>query len=81
MSLGCLSSSWVQEEPPNLCMEREGSQEFPWLFVRPSRILFIRKEGLFVEPSSASLAHWVLAWLQEEPPSLYTEREGDQEFP
>ena len=44
-------------------------------------VLFIRKEGLFAEPSSASLGRWVLAWLQEEPPSLYTEREGDQEFP
>ena len=62
-------------------MEREGNQEFPWLFVRPSRILFVRKEGLFVEPSHASLGRWVLARLQEEPPSLYAEQEGDQEFP
>ena len=31
-------------------MEREGGQEFFWLFVRPSRFLFARKEGLFAEP-------------------------------
>ena len=37
----------LQEEPPSLRAEREGDQEFPWLFVRPSRILFVRKEGLF----------------------------------
>ena len=80
-SLGGLLSSWVQEEPPSLRTEREGGQEFPWLFVRPSRILFAWKEGLFTEPSSASLGRWVSAWLQEEPPSLRTEREGDQEFP
>ena len=43
-SLGYLSSSWVQEEPLSLHTEREGGQEFPWLFVRPSRILFARKE-------------------------------------
>ena len=56
-------------------------RSFLVFFVRPSRILFVRKEGLFVEPSSASLGRWVSAWLQEEPPSLYTEQEGDQEFP
>ena len=81
VSSGCLSSTWLQEEPPSLCTEREGDQEFPWLFVRPSRILFVRKEGLFAEPSNASLGRWVSAWLQEEPLSLCTEREGDQEFP
>ena len=31
-------------------MEREGDQEFPWLFMRPSPILFVQKEGLFAEP-------------------------------
>ena len=56
-------------------------KSFPVFFMRPSCILFIQKEGLFAEPSSASLGRWVSAWLQEEPPSLYTEREGDQEFP
>ena len=71
----------MQEEPPSLHTEREGDLEFPCLFVRPSRILFVQKEGLFAEPLSASLGRWVLAWLQEEPPSLCTEREGDQEFP
>ena len=81
MSLGRLSSSWVQEEPPSLCMEREGNQEFPWLFVRPSCVLFVWKEGLFAEPSGASLGRWVSARLQEEPPSLCMEQEGDQEFP
>ena len=80
-SLGHWVSAWLQEEASSLCTEREGDQEFPWLFVRPSRNLFIRKEGLFAEPSSVSLGRWVSAWLQEEPPSLRTEREGDQEFP
>ena len=32
MSLGCLSLSWVWEEPPSLRTEREGDQEFPYLF-------------------------------------------------
>ena len=36
---------------------------------------------MFAEPPSASSGRWVSAWLQEEPPSLRTEREGDQEFP
>ena len=81
MSLGRWVSTRLQEEPPSLYTEREGDQEFPWLFVRPSRILFVRKEGLFVEPSSASLGRWVSARLQEEPPSLCTEREGRQGFP
>ena len=49
--------------------------------MRPSRILFVRKEGLFAEPLSVSLGRWVSTWLQEEPPSLHTKREGDQEFP
>ena len=75
-SLGRWVSARLQEEPPSLCTEREGDQEFPWLFVRPSRILFVRKEGLFAEPSRASLGRWVSASLQEEPPSLCTEREG-----
>ena len=58
---GCLPSPscasldrWVsaklQEEPLSLRTEREGGQEFSWLLVRPSRILFVRKEGLFAEP-------------------------------
>ena len=46
--------------------------------MRPSRIIFVRKEGLFVEPSSASLGRWVSASLQEEPPSLCMERECRQ---
>ena len=124
----------MQEEPPSLRTEREGGQEFSWLLVRPSCILFVRKEGLFAEPfvcelrplglgkvcrksprasargerairsspgflydprasfslgrrgclpspSRASLGRWVSARLQEEPPSLRAEREGDQEFP
>ena len=35
----------------------------------------------FAEPPSVSSGRWVLAWLQEEPPSLCMEQEGDQEFP
>ena len=62
---------WMQEEPPNLHTEREGDQEFPWLFIRPSRIIFVRKEGFVCRaPSSASLGRWVSTRLQEEPPSL-----------
>ena len=49
-SLGRWVSASLQEEPPSLRMEQEGNQEFPWLFIRPSRILFVRKEGLFAEP-------------------------------
>ena len=56
-SLGRWVSARLQEEPLSLYTEREGGQEFPWFFVRPSRILFVRKEGLFTEPSSASLGH------------------------
>ena len=60
-SLGHWVSAWLQEEPLSLCMEREDNQEFLWLFVRPSRILFVQKAGLFAEPSSASLGRWVSA--------------------
>ena len=35
----------------------------------------------FTEATSVSSGRWVSAWLQEEPPSLYTKQEGDQEFP
>ena len=49
-SSGRWASVKLLEEPPSLCMELEGDQEFPWLFVRPLRILFTRKEGLFAEP-------------------------------
>jgi len=58
-----------------------GRSGVPLAFVRPSRILFVRKEGLFAETSRASLGRWVSAKLQKEPPSLCTELEGDQEFP
>ena len=80
-SLGRWVSVGLQEEPPSLRMEREGDQEFPWLFVRPSRILFARKEGLFAEPFACEPRPLVSSSLQEEPPSLRAEREGDQEFP
>jgi len=36
---------------------------------------------MFAEPPSASSGRWASAWLQEEPPSLCLEQEGDQEFP
>ena len=42
---GSLGLGKVVGRDPSLCTEREGDQEFPWLFVRPSRILFVRKEG------------------------------------
>ena len=35
----------------------------------------------FSEPPSASLGCLFSFWVQEEPPSLYTEREDGQEFP
>ena len=44
-SLGRGASAYLQEELRSLCPEQEGRQEFPWLFVRPSRNLFVRKEG------------------------------------
>ena len=49
-SLGHGVSAYLQKELPSLRTEREGGQEFSWLLVRPSRILFVRKEGLFAEP-------------------------------
>ena len=61
-NLGHWVSTNLQEEPPSLCTEREGGPEFPWLFIRPSRILFARKEGVVCRaPSSASLGRWVSA--------------------
>ena len=56
-----LSLSWVQEEPSSVRLEQEGGQGSPSFFIRPSHILFVRMEGLFVEPILVS------ARLQEEP--------------
>ena len=71
-SLGRGASAYLQEELPSLCPEQEGRQEFPWLFVRPSRNLFVWKEGFVCQgPSSANLGRWVSAKLQGEPLSLY----------
>ena len=39
------ASTMLREEPLSLRLEREGRQGFTWLFVRPSRFLFVRKEG------------------------------------
>ena len=36
---------------------------------------------MFAKPPSVSSGHWASAWLQEEPSSLCSEQEGDQEFP
>jgi len=44
-SSGRWVSAWLQEEPLSLYAEQEGGQEFPCLFVRPSRILFVWKDG------------------------------------
>ena len=75
-------SAYLQEEPPSLCTGREGRQELPCLFVRPSRFLFARKEGLFCRALlSASRGRRVSARLQEEPLSPCIEREGRQGFP
>ena len=43
-SLGHGASAYLQEELRSLCLEQESHQEFPWLFVRPLRNLFVRKE-------------------------------------
>ena len=72
--LGCRKS------PRASAWSERAIRSFPVFFMRPSRILFVQKEGWFAEPSSASLGRWVLAWLQEEPSSLCSEKEGDQEF-
>ena len=37
-SLGRGVLAYLQEELPSLCPKQEGRQEFPWLFVRPSRM-------------------------------------------
>ena len=50
VDLDRLSLSRVQEEPPSLRLEQEGGQGSPAFFIRPSHILFVRTEGLFVEP-------------------------------
>ena len=34
----------------------------------------------FAESTSVSLGRWASAWLQEEPSSLCSKQEGDQEF-
>ena len=34
-SSGRWALAWSQEEPPSLCSEQEGGQEFPCLFIRP----------------------------------------------
>ena len=36
---------------------------------------------MFAGPPSASSGRWASAWLQEEPLSLCSKQEGDQEFP
>ena len=51
MDLDHLSLSWAQEEPPSVRQELEGGQGSPGFFIRPSHILFVRTEGLFVEPT------------------------------
>ena len=67
-SLGRGASAYLQEELRSLCPEQESRQEFPWLFVRPSRNLFIRKEGCVCRaPLSTNLGRWDSAKLQVEP--------------
>ena len=69
----------MQEEPPSLRTEREGGQEFFWLFVRPSRILFVRKEGLFAEPfvcEPRPLGLGKVAGRAPEPPHVARGRSG-----
>ena len=77
--LGRWVSARLQGEPPSLCTEREGDQEFPWLFIRPSRILFARKEGLFAEPfarDTRSLGLGKVAGRALEPPHVARGRSG-----
>ena len=83
MSSGHRASACLQEEPPSLCAEQEGNQEFPCLFCVALVHPFCSEGGVFIvfpEPSSASSGRWVSAWLQEEPSSLCSEQEGDQKF-
>ena len=75
------ASTMLREEPLSLRLEREGRQGFTRLFVRPSRFLFARKEGLYCrplvcEPKSLGLGNV----LQEESLSLCAEQEGRQGF-
>ena len=72
-------SARLQGEPPSLRTEREGGQEFPWLFIRPSRILFARKEGLFAKPFACehkSLGLGTVAGRAPEPPHVARGRSG-----
>ena len=43
-SLDRWASMVLREEPLSLCLEQEGRQAIFWLFERPSRFLFARKE-------------------------------------
>ena len=62
-SLGRWVLARLQEEPRASAWSERAIRSSPGFLVQPSRILFIWKEGLFAEPSSASLGRWVLAWL------------------
>ena len=72
----------MQKELPSLCTEQEGRQEFFRLFERPSRYLFVRKEGWFLpRPLACELKSLGLGnVLQEESLSLCAELEGRQGF-
>ena len=63
---GDWASTCMQKEPPSLCAEQEGDQEFPCLFCAALMHPFRSEGGVliaFAEPPSASLGRWVSAWL------------------
>jgi hypothetical protein len=65
-SSGHWVSAWLQEEPPSLCSEQEGDQEFPCLFCATLAHPFRSEGGVFIafsEPPSTSSGRWVSAWL------------------
>ena len=58
---GSLGLTLVVGRAPEPLHGARGRSGVPLAFWRPSRILFVQKEGLFAEPLSASLGHWVSA--------------------
>ena len=66
---------------PGVAVETLGGPAFEPLECNGPSAQFLSGFIAFAKPLSASLGHWASAWLQEEPSSLCSEQEGDQEFP
>ena len=73
-----LRPQWVRASAPAWCSPR-GPRGVD--FFLQGLFTCLRGFIAFAEPVSASSGRWVSVWLQEEPPSLCAEQEGDQEFP